>query len=51
MIERVGNPTINQAVNWIYTMSADEKARDIARMREKCLHDEASLLEDARNEG
>ena len=34
-----------------YTMSQDEKIREAARMREKRLHDEASLLYGAREEG
>lgn len=32
-------------------MSADEKTREIARIREKALHDEASYMETARLEG
>ena len=32
-------------------MSADEKTREIARVREKALYDEASYMETARIEG
>lgn len=32
-------------------MNADERTRELIRMREKALHDEASLLEEARKEG
>lgn len=35
----------------IYDMSEDTKIREIARLREKALHDEASALKHAREEG
>ncbi|MCI5904075.1 MAG: hypothetical protein MRZ61_02925 [Oscillospiraceae bacterium] len=35
----------------IYDMSADTKIREIARLREKALHDEASALKNAKAEG
>ncbi|MCM1579390.1 MAG: hypothetical protein NC078_11390 [Ruminococcus sp.] len=40
-------------VKTVHTMSADERVRELARIREKALHDEASALggakEDVRN--
>lgn len=44
-------PAIQKAVMVIHKMSADEKLQEIARMREKALHDEASALKGAREEG
>jgi len=41
-------PTIQKAVKVIYDMSEDTKIREIARLREKALHDEASALKQAR---
>ena len=35
----------------IYEMSEDTKIREIARLREKALHDEASALKNAKEEG
>ena len=35
----------------IYDMSEDTKIREIARLREKALHDEASALKNAKEEG
>ena len=41
-------PSIQKAVKVIYDMSEDTKIREIARLREKALHDEASALKQAR---
>ena len=38
-------------MNVIYDMSEDTKIREIARLREKALHDEASALKNAKAEG
>ena len=35
----------------IHQMSDDEKIQELARLREKALHDEASALSSARKEG
>ena len=35
----------------IYDMSEDTRIRELARMREKALHDEASALRQAKDEG
>ena len=35
----------------IYDMSEDTRIRELARMREKALHDEASALKDATDKG
>ena len=36
---------------FIYDISEDTKIREIARLREKALHDEASALKNAKEEG
>lgn len=51
MLENTNVPVIQKAVMVIHRMSADEKMKEIARMREKALHDEASALKGARAEG
>ena len=38
-------------VKFIYDMSEDTKIREIARLREKALHDEASAIKNAKMEG
>ncbi|MGN0609280.1 MAG: hypothetical protein ACI4J6_08735 [Oscillospiraceae bacterium] len=42
---------MQKTVNVIYDMSEDTKIREIARLREKALHDEASALKNAKAEG
>ena len=44
-------PEISKAVMIIHEMSEDEKVQEIARIREKALHDEATALGHARREG
>ena len=51
MVQSVGNEAINNAVIKIYNMSADDKMRERAWIREKALHDEASAMAGARREG
>lgn len=51
MLQETNVPIIQKAVMVIHKMSADEKMQEIARMREKALHDEASALKGARDEG
>ena len=51
MLENTNVPIMEKAVRVIYDMSEDTRVREMARLREKALHDEASLLKDARNEG
>lgn len=51
MISRTNIPIMQKAVNIIYDMSEDTKIREIARLREKALHDEATALSGARKEG
>ena len=51
MISRTNVPIMQKAVNVIYDMSEDTKIREIARLREKALHDEASALKNAKMEG
>lgn len=51
MIEATNIPIMQKAVRVIYDMSEDSKLREIARLREKALHDEASALKNAKAEG
>ena len=51
MVEATSMPIIRKAVKVIYDMSEDTKTRELARLREKALHDEASALKQAKNEG
>ena len=44
-------PIIQKAVKVIYDMSEDTKTRELARLREKALHDEASALKQTKDEG
>lgn len=44
-------PIIQKAVKVIYDMSEDTKTLELARLREKALHDETSALKQAKNEG
>lgn len=44
-------PIIQKAVKVIYDMSEDTKTLELARLREKGLHDEASALKQAKDEG
>lgn len=44
-------PIIQKAVKVIYDMSEDTKTRELVRLREKALHDEASALKQAKDEG
>ena len=51
MLKQTNVPIINKAVNVIYDLSEDTRIREAARIREKALHDEASALANAKNEG
>lgn len=51
MVEATSMPIIQKAVKVIYDMSEDTRIRELARMREKALHDEASALKDATDKG
>ena len=51
MLENIGGPAIEKAVQAIYTMSADEKKKEDIRMREKALHDQTSMLASAERRG
>lgn len=51
MLNNTQVPEIKKAVNVIRTMSEDEKVREMVRLREKSMRDEASRLEAARNDG
>lgn len=51
MLKNVNEPIITKSVNVIYDMSEDSKIREMARLREKALHNEASALSHARREG
>ena len=51
MVEATSMPIIQKAVKVIYDMSEDTKTLELARLREKALHDEASALKQAKSEG
>ena len=51
MLEQTNVPIMQKAVGVIYDMSEDTRVKEIARMREKALHDEASALKNAKEEG
>ena len=51
MVEATSMPIIQKAVKVIYDMSEDTKTRELACLREKALHDEASALKQAKDEG
>ena len=51
MISQTNDPEIRRAVKVIFDMSEDTRIREIARAREKMMHDEASALKGARTEG
>ena len=51
MIENTNVPIMQKAVRVIYDMSEDTRVREIARMREKALHDEATYLREAMEKG
>ena len=51
MLENIGVPAIENGVQAIYTMSADERVKENIRMREKALHDQTSMLAAEREEG
>ena len=51
MLEQTNVPIMQKAVRVIYDMSDDTRVKEIARLREKALHDEASALKNAKEEG
>lgn len=51
MLKQTNVPIMERAVNVIYDLSEDTRIREMARIREKALHDEASALANAKNEG
>lgn len=51
MVEATSMPAIQKAVRVIYDMSEDTRIREIARLREKALHDEASMMRQATEKG
>lgn len=51
MIKSTNIPAMEQAVQVILDMNADTALRERARLREKALHDEASAMQGAREEG
>ena len=51
MLEKTEIPIMKKAIMVIKEMSADEKLQEMARMREKTLHDEASAIVFAKRKG
>lgn len=48
---KVNEPTLGKAMTALEYLSQDKEARRLYEMRQKALHDEASMLEGAREEG
>ena len=51
MLNQTNVPIMQKAVRIIYDMSEDTRIRELARIREKAMHDEASALKNAKAEG
>lgn len=51
MISQANDPIMQKAVRVVYDMSEDTRVREMVRMREKALHDEASALKNAYGRG
>lgn len=51
MLEKTGVPEIQKAVVILHEMSADEELQEMARLREKWAHDEASAISNAEKRG
>ena len=51
MLSQTGVAPIQKAVYVLHKMSEDEKVQEMARIREKALHDEVSAMSGARREG
>lgn len=51
MPENTGNADIKEAITILHKMTADEKVREAARLREKAMLDEGSMKDFARKEG
>ena len=51
MVTDTDVPAMEKAVNVIYDMSEDASIREMARLREKAMFDEASALENAERKG
>lgn len=50
-IKGMGVPTMEQAIDAYYTITASPEFREVERLREKARHDEAQALHHARQEG
>ena len=50
-LENMGVPTMEQAINAYYTITASPEFREIERLREKARHDEAQALHQAEQKG
>ena len=50
-IKNMGVPTMEQAINAYYTITASPEFREVERLREKARHDEAQALYHAEQEG
>lgn len=51
MLEQTGNTDIKEAITILHKMTADEKVREAARLREKAILDEASMKDFAEKQG
>lgn len=51
MLKKTNDSVMEKAVDVIYDMSEDTKIREMARLREKTLHDNASAMANAEKRG
>lgn len=51
MLGQVNDAVMTNAINILLDMSEETRIKEMARLREKTLHDEASALGNARREG
>ncbi len=47
MLKQAEVPAISKAIDGLYVMNDNDRLKELARMREKAMHDRASELEEA----
>ncbi len=47
MLKQTEVPAISKAIDGLYVMNDNDRLKELARMREKAMHDRASELEEA----
>ena len=51
MLKQAEVPAISKAIDGLYVMNDNDRLKELARMREKAMHDRASELEEAMLKG